>query len=84
MASAPDLIVIDSRDQPAASCIVCGNDIAAGEGVTAQHRGRTLRFKCPGCLPRFQADPERYLAGGQQSCCGGENGHSHAGERRCD
>ena len=66
------LSVVDSSDQPAAACVVCGNDISAGEGVTARYRGRTLRFKCPGCYARFEADPEPYLAGHQAGCCNGE------------
>ena len=59
------LSVVDSSDQPAAACVVCGNDISAGESVTAHYRGRTLRFKCPGCYARFEADPEPYLGGHQ-------------------
>lgn len=84
MAIAPELIVVDSRDEPAASCVVCGNDIPAGEGVTALYGDRTLRFKCPGCYTRFEADPERFLAGRQQSCCGGNHDHSPASEWQCD
>lgn len=44
-----DLIVMDSRYQPAARCLVFGNDIGEGEGVTAMYAGRTLRFKRAGC-----------------------------------
>lgn len=84
MAIEPALLVLDSRDQPAASCVVCGNDILASEGVTARYRGQTLRFKCPGCYGRFQADPQRYLAGQEPSCCDGEHDHSPASEWRCD
>ena len=80
MAIAPELIVLDSRDQPAASCVVCGNDIPAGEGVTARYQGRTLRFKCPGCYARFEADPEPYLTGDQAGCRHGEHDHSPASE----
>jgi len=50
MAIASEFVVLDSHDQPAAACVVCGNDIAAGQGVTASYLGRTLRFKCPGCF----------------------------------
>lgn len=84
MAIAQEFVVLDSRDQPAASCVVCGNDIPAGDGVTARYQGRTLRFKCPGCYGRFEADPQRYLAGPQPSCCDGEHDHSPASEWRCD
>lgn len=84
MAVSPELLVIDSRSQPAARCLVCGNDISAGEGVTAQYQGGTLRFKCPGCYTRFVADPERYLAGQEEKCCDGGHGHSPPSEWRCD
>lgn len=75
------LTVVDSADQAAATCVVCGKDIPAGEGVTALYGGQILRFKCPGCLPRFAADPDRYLSGGSSSCCDDEHadaGHAHA------
>lgn len=74
--STPSSIVIrNSTFEPAVRCVVCGNEIAAGEGLTARRGERTLRFKCPGCLARFEADPERYLAGDARRCCGGQ----HAG-----
>jgi hypothetical protein len=63
MAIAQEVVVLDSRDQPAASCVVCGNDIPVGEGDTARYKGRTLRFRCPGCRVRFEADPEPVSGG---------------------
>ncbi len=84
MAIAPAFVVFDSRDQDAASCVVCGNAIAAGDGVTASFHGRTLRFKCPGCFARFQADPELFLTGHPAGCCNGQHDHSPATEWRCD
>jgi len=80
MAIAAELVVLESRNQPAATCLVCGNEIPAGAGVTASYRGRTLRFKCPGCFARFQADPEPFLAGQTGGCCGGAHEHSPASE----
>ena len=73
--SIQDLVVVDSAAEAAATCVVCGNAIPAGEGVTARFGDRTLRFKCPGCMSRFAVDPDRYLSGGPSSCCGG---HEHA------
>ena len=84
MAVRAELVLVNSRHQPAARCLVCSNDISAGEGVTAQYQGRILRFKCPGCYTRFEADPERYLAGSEETCCEGWHGHSPASEWRCD
>lgn len=52
---------VGSGGQSAACCVVCGNNIAAGEGLAARWQGRTLRFRCLGCLARFEAAPNRYL-----------------------
>lgn len=81
--SVQDLVVVDSAAEAAATCVVCGNDIPAGEGVTAQFGDQTLRFKCPGCLSRFAVDPNRYLSGGPSSCCEDEHagaGHAHTSD----
>lgn len=80
MATASELVTLDPGEQPAGVCLVCGNDIGAGEGITASYRGRVLRFKCPGCLSRFRADPEPFLAGHTAGCCGGSHDHSPASE----
>jgi YHS domain-containing protein len=84
MAIATEPIVVDSRYQLAARCLVCGNGVDAGQGVTAEYQGRTLRFKCPGCYARFAADPDRYLAAHEPACCNEEHGGSPASEWRCD
>ncbi|OGO58207.1 MAG: hypothetical protein A2V85_14690 [Chloroflexi bacterium RBG_16_72_14] len=84
MAIQPGTVLLESRDQPAAPCVVCGCEIPAGEGVTAEYQGRMLRFKCPGCFVRFEFNPERYLAAEEQTCCGGRHDHSPASEWRCD
>ncbi len=84
MTSPASIVIRNSRLEPSATCLVCGNDIPAGEGLTARYGERTLRFKCPGCLSRFEADPERYLAGHEAECCNGEHEHSPASEWRCD
>ncbi len=84
MAIAQELTVVDSRYQAEARCVVCSNAIPAGQGVTARYQGRTLRFKCQGCYARFEADPDRYLAGHEADCCNEEHKHSPASEWRCD
>lgn len=76
--SIQEFVVVDSAAEAAATCVVCGQDIPAGEGVTARFEGRTIRFKCPGCVSRFEADPDRYLSGGPESCC--EDEHANAGD----
>ena len=72
MNSPSSIVIRNSRLEPSARCLVCGNDIPAGEGLTARYGERTLRFKCPGCLTRFEADPERFLAGHGEGCCQGD------------
>lgn len=74
MRTGASIVIRNSTFEPAAHCVVCGNDIPAGEGLTARYGERTLRFKCPGCLNRFEADPDRYLAGAIGDCCGEEHG----------
>lgn len=70
-----ELVVLDTPTGAAEACLVCGNEIPPGGGVTARYGDRILRFKCPGCVTRFKADPERYLAGNTSACCGGEHDH---------
>lgn len=67
--AANDIQLNDSLYQPSASCLVCGSEIAAGEGVTALYRGSVVRFKCERCLARFASNPEVYLAGHSATCC---------------
>lgn len=78
------IVIRNSTYESAARCMVCGNDILAGGGLTARYAERTLRFKCAGCLSRFEADPERYLAGHEAGCCNEEHEQSPSSEWRCD
>lgn len=71
--SGVDLVVVDVPVEGVATCIVCGKNIPAGGGVSTRLRGQILRFKCPGCLSRFRADPDRYLSGGPSACCDDEH-----------
>lgn len=64
-----DTGLIELLELPAAECVVCGKPIAAGEGLAVRHGERLLRFKCPGCYARFEADPAQFLAGGSTGCC---------------
>ena len=80
----PSMVIRDSRFEPAARCLVCGAEIAAGQGLTARYGQRTLRFKCSSCISRFEADPERYLADHEAGCCRDEPECSPASEWRCD
>lgn len=63
------VVVLDPGHGEPAQCLVCGSDIPAGAGLTVRYGDRTLGFKCPTCLKRFEADPDRYLSGGPDGCC---------------
>ena len=84
MVPASSIMIRNSTYEQAARCLVCGNDIPAGEGLTARFGARTLRFRCDGCLSRFEADPERYLAGHQAGCCNEDGAGSPSSEWQCD
>ena len=84
MIPALELVVVDSAGQPATDCDVCGSEIEAGNGLTARSGGRTLRFKCAGCLARFRADPKQFLSGRGTACCHGEHVGSAESEWSCD
>ena len=84
MNSDASIVIRNSRLESSATCLVCGNDIPAGEGLTARYGERTLRFKCAGCLTRFESEPERYLTGNEAGCGEGQRDSSPASEWRCD
>ena len=78
------IVILNSRLESSATCVVCGNDIPAGEGLSARYGERTLRFKCAGCLNRFESEPDRYLSGHEPGCCDEHQDGSPASEWRCD
>ena len=45
-----------------ARCPVMGNDFAVEEAsARSEYKGRHYAFCCPGCKPKFDAAPEKYL-----------------------
>ena len=45
-----------------ATCAVSGKTLGEmGEPMIYDHEGREIRFCCPACAPKFQADPAKYL-----------------------
>jgi hypothetical protein len=73
-----EIVIRSAADLPGASCATCGQPVASGEGIAAVFRGRTLRFRCPGCLTRFAMDPDHYLEEGPAGCCDGDAAHEEA------
>lgn len=57
-----DVIVRGGRFEPAGMCVVCGDEVPAGEGFAVRWGERQFRFKCARCLDRFEANPGPYLA----------------------
>jgi YHS domain-containing protein len=48
---------------PLATCPVSGGKLGSmGAPFVYVHEGREVRFCCKGCLPKFKADPAKYLA----------------------
>ena len=60
----------DEKKAPAAkdtypldTCVVSGEKLGGmGEAVKYDHNGREVRFCCKGCIDKFKADPDKYLA----------------------
>lgn len=54
---------------------VCGMDVdEANPAATAEYEGTKYYFCAPGCKTAFEADPKKYLEGGEKKsggCCGG-------------
>jgi YHS domain-containing protein len=42
--------------------LVCGMDVAPGEGYAKMYQGRQYRFCSRKCLDQFEAEPKRYVA----------------------
>lgn len=60
---APPNLLATAPEAPAAElCPVSGLKLGSmGPIAELVHEGRTIRFCCPACLPKFKADPVRPL-----------------------
>lgn len=44
------------------SCLVCGEPLPAlANRVAVLYQGREVQLSCENCLPKFEADPGKYL-----------------------
>ncbi|MCL4502296.1 MAG: YHS domain-containing protein [Deltaproteobacteria bacterium] len=48
-----------AQGQPQTVCPVLGGKI--NKDVYTDYKGQRVYFCCPGCVGKFQADPEKYL-----------------------
>jgi len=50
-------------EYPLDVCVVSGDKLGAmGDPIVITHEGREVRFCCAGCVPKFKAEPAKYLA----------------------
>lgn len=62
VSSAADAGDDDAKPYPLDVCVVTGLPLGSmGEPVRHVHEGQEILFCCPACLPRFKADPDRYM-----------------------
>lgn len=53
----------DTKPYPLKVCIVSGEDLGSmGDAVSVVHEGRTIKFCCDKCVPKFNEDPSKYLS----------------------
>src|SRR5262249_16884085 len=73
---------LPALDQEKATAIdpVCGMSVDPHTATaSAVHEGQTYYFCCTHCRERFQADPSRYLGGGQAPQSAPDDSHAPAG-----
>jgi hypothetical protein len=52
-----------AKEYPLATCVVSGDELGSmGDPVVLVHEGQTMKFCCEGCIDKFNADPDKYLA----------------------
>lgn len=60
------------------ACPVMGGKVDKDTPYKTEYKGKTIGFCCPGCIEKFKADSEKYMAKIQKKCiikcpkCGAE------------
>jgi len=60
------------------TCPVMGGKVDKDTPYKAEYKGKTIGFCCAGCVEKFEADPEKYMAKLKKKCmikcpeCGAE------------
>lgn len=53
----------DGDPYPLTTCVVSGEELGGmGDPVAYDHNGTMVKFCCKNCIPKFEKDPEKYLA----------------------
>lgn len=51
------------KPYPLKVCIVSGEELGSmGEGSSEVYQGQEIKFCCAKCQPKFDADPQKFLA----------------------
>lgn len=54
--------IAKGAEYPLGTCVVSGAELGSmGDPVVINHNGREVRFCCPACVAKFNAEPEVYL-----------------------
>jgi YHS domain-containing protein len=60
---------------PIDTCIVSGGKLGSmGDPIDHVYKNRLVRFCCAGCIPKFEADPAKYLAELDKEIIGAQRG----------
>lgn len=52
-----------AKPYPLEVCLVSGEELGSmGEPVSIVHEGQEIKFCCDKCVPKFEADPAKYLS----------------------
>ena len=52
-----------SDGYPLKNCVVSGEPLGSmGDPYVLEHEGTTVKFCCKACLPKFNKDPDTYVA----------------------
>ena len=62
VSAAPAQVQVQTGVYPLNTCPVTGEELGSmGDPVVYDYQGREIRFCCQGCIPQFEADPQKYL-----------------------
>jgi len=71
-----------AKPYPLDYCVVSGEKLGGmGEAVVRVYEGQEVKFCCPSCIQKFEADPDKYMAMIHQPAAGtGEGDDDHGDE----
>jgi YHS domain-containing protein len=50
-------------DYALTTCVVSGEELGSmGDPIEYDHNGTVVKFCCKSCIPKFEAEPEKYVA----------------------